>query len=204
VLTDQDGTVLGLIKKRRSVGKMRDEAPPRAIIEQIIQAAVHAPNHHKTEPWRFVVVAGAAREALGEVMQNSLRARLAVTAAPDIASLLEKERRKPLRAPVIVVAAALPSDGPKVVEIEEIEAVAAGVQNMLLAAEDLGLAAMWRTGAPAYDPAVKSYLGLPGEAHLVAFMYLGYPDMPELPPRERDAAEFTTWLGWQDADALRR
>ena len=75
-------------------------------------------------------------------------------------------------------------------------AVAAAVQNMLLAAEALGLGAMWRTGNPAYDPDVKRFLGLPEGAHLLSFVYLGYPDLENLPERERDTNGLVTWLGW--------
>jgi nitroreductase len=88
------------------------------------------------------------------------------------------------------------SDQPKVVEIEEIAAVAAGVENMLLAAHALGLGAMWRAGAPARDPLVKRFLGLSERGHLLAFVYLGYPDAPDVPERERTAERHTRWLGW--------
>jgi nitroreductase len=94
---------------------------------------------------------------------------------------------------VIIAVAAVPSDAPKVIEIEEVAATAAAVENMLLAAAALGLGAMWRTGKPAYDPAVKEFLGLPEHAHIVAFVYLGYPDLPELPDRRRDVSPHVTW-----------
>ena len=117
------------------------------------------------------------------------------------AAQLEKERNKPLRAPVLIAVAAVPSPDPRVVEVEEVAAVAAGVQNMLLAAEALGLGAMWRTGDAAYNPAVKRFLGLPDAAHLIAFVYLGYPEV--MPARERDdvATRHTTWLGWDEPPA---
>jgi nitroreductase len=177
---------------------VKPDRPARELVERIIQAAVLAPNHHKTIPWRFVVLAGRVREELGEVMAASLRARLPDAEGEQARSLLEKERHKPLRAPVLIAVAVVPSRAPKVVEIEEVEAGAAGVENMLLAAQALGLGAMWRTGEAAYDPAVKRFLGLLENAHIVSFVYLGYPDLPDLTPRERDAADLTTWLGWDE------
>src|SRR5215213_9737109 len=63
--------VLEVIKTRRSVGKVTQECPPRAVIEQILDAASWAPNHHVTEPWRFVVISGDAREAFGEAMASA-------------------------------------------------------------------------------------------------------------------------------------
>jgi nitroreductase len=182
------------------VGKVGAERPPREQIEQIIRAAGWAPNHYRTQPWRFVVVSGAARERLGDVMARSLARRLGDAESDEARQLIERERRKPLRAPVLIAVAAVPSDTPKAIEIEEIAATAAAVQNMLLAAQALGLGAMWRTGEPAYDPAVKQFLGLPEHAHILSFVYVGYPDMPPLPERERgDALAHATWLGWDEA-----
>jgi nitroreductase len=64
---------------------------------------------------------------------------------------------------------------------------------------------MWRTGDAAYDPAVKAFLGLRPAAHLLGFVYVGYP-AAEPPVRERTpAARLTTWLGWDgDAAAIDR
>ncbi|HZS89668.1 MAG TPA: nitroreductase [Chloroflexota bacterium] len=191
-------TILGALRARRSVGKVKPDPVPRELVERVIEAATWAPNHHLTRPWRFVVVTGRAREELGAAFAASLRSRLDNPSDERTAVLLERERAKPLRAPVLIAVAVVPSSDPKVKEVEEIAAVAAGVQNMLLAAAALGLGAMWRTGDPAYDPPVKRFLGLPDEAHLLAFVYLGYPDMP--PPREHesDAGSYTTWLGWDE------
>src|ERR1700737_2341409 len=65
-------SVFETIKRRHSIGKMTNQVPARAHIEQIIEAATHAPNHRKVEPWRFFVLAGTAREELGEIMAQSL------------------------------------------------------------------------------------------------------------------------------------
>lgn len=193
--------VLRALESRRSMARVKPDRPPKELVEQIIAAAAWAPNHFKTEPWRFSVVSGDAREALGTVMEESLRSAHARNntdhADPiEIGAALQKERNKPLRAPVVVVVAAVPSQEPKVVEEEELAAVAAGVQNMLLAAEAVGLGAMWRTGKPAYDPRVKEFLGLPEHAHILAFIYLGYPDLPPQRPRPRSASQHVQWLGW--------
>jgi nitroreductase len=173
--------------------RVKPQVPPRELIDRIITAAVWAPNHFKTEPWRFIVIGGPQRELLGDVMAESLRARIEDPDTEEARLRLEKERAKPLRAPLIIAVAAAPSNRPRVVEEEEICAVAAGVQNMLLAAEALELGAMWRTGEPARDPAVKRFLGLPASAHIIAFVYVGYPDLPAQPRPNRDATPYITW-----------
>ncbi len=193
-----DGTVLQTLRARRSVARVTPERPPRSAIECVIEAAGWAPNHHRSEPWRFFVLAGRARDELGDVLASSAAGRLTASDGPEATALIERARRKPQRAPVIIVVAAVPSLDVRVHEIEEVAATAAAVQNMLLAAHSLGLGAMWRTGQPAYDPAVKRFLGLPEGAHILAFVYVGYPDMPPSSERERHALHRATWLGWDE------
>jgi nitroreductase len=182
--------VLEAIRTRQSIGKVRPEPVPREVIEQLLQAGAQAPNHHKVRPWRFIVLTGAARERLGAVMAERLQREN--PAAP--AEALAAERAKPLRAPALIVVAAEPAVGPKVVEIENVCAAAAACQNMLLAAHGLGLGAMWRTGPAAYDPAVKACLGLAPEQHLVGFLYVGYPLAAPGAPSRPGAEDRTRWM----------
>ncbi|HLH60247.1 MAG TPA: nitroreductase [Ktedonobacteraceae bacterium] len=191
-------TIFQTIKRRRSIGKMTSEVPRREQIERMLEAATHAPNHHKVQPWRFFVLAGHAREELGAVMADALVARLDETSREKAQALINKERGKLLRSPVIIIVAAERPSQPNVLAIENIEATAAAVENMLLTAEDMGLACMWRTGDAAYDPRVKAWLRLSPEDHIVAFVYVGYPAIPHL---ERNPVSFegkTTWLGWEE------
>lgn len=185
------------IVRRRSIGKMTAERPTREQIEQIIEAGTHAPNHHNTQPWRFFVLAGNARAELGNIMAEALLARSGGLPTENGQAILDKERNKLLRAPVVIVAAAeYPRQG-KALEIENVEAVAAAVENMLLIAQDLGLAAMWRTGDAAYDPRVKQWLGLTPADHIVAFLYLGHPAIASQERHPIPGEQKTTWLGWE-------
>ncbi len=191
-------SVFEIIKRRRSIGKMTSERPTRKQIERLLESATHAPNHHKVQPWKFVVLAGKARAELGAIMAESLADRLEGTTNDKAQAILNKERNKLLRSPVVIVVAAERPNLPKVLEIENIEATAAAVQNMLLTAEEMGLACMWRTGNAAYDPRVKEWLGLVPDEHIVSFLYVGFPAIPRL---ERFPIPFetkTTWLGWEE------
>ncbi len=179
------------IFSRQSVKQVRPDPVPRALIEQILAAGAQAPNHHKVRPWRFVVLTGAARNQLGEVMAQALARR-------DPAALPEKlaiERAKPLRAPVLIAVGVDKATAPKVVEYENVCAAAAAAQNMLLAAHALGLGGMWRSGDPIFDPAVRQALGLEADQQMVGFLYFGYPQA-ELPaPARPGAADRTVWMG---------
>src|SRR5690348_3502067 len=195
----EDMHVFDVIKRRRSIGKMTGERPTREQIEQLLEAATHAPNHHKVQPWKFIVLAGNAREELGAVMAESLANRLEETSSNKAQAVLNKERGKLLRSPVVVVVVAETPRQPKVLEIENIEAVAAAVQNMLLVAEEMGLACMWRTGDTAYEVRVKRWLGLQPEDAIVAFVYVGFPAIPKLERRPTSFEQKTTWLGWEES-----
>lgn len=187
-------SVFDIIKRRRSIGKMTAERPTREQIERMLEAATHAPNHHKVQPWKFIVLSGKAREELGEVMAESLATRLVETSSNKAQAMLAKERSKLLRSSVIIVVAAEAPHQPNVLEIENIEATAAAVQNMLLTAEEMGLACMWRTGEAAYDPRVKRWLGLAPDDHIVSFLYVGYPAIPHIERVPIPFAEKTVWL----------
>src|SRR5215472_5843717 len=183
-----------IIKQRRSIGQFTQDQPTLAQIERLLEAATYAPNHHVTEPWHFFVLTGVAREELGEVMATSLRARLNEQDSEAVQQRLWKERHKPLRAPVLITVVALAALRKEDPMIEEVEAAAAAVQNMLLAAEEMGLGAIWRTGDAAYDPLVKGWFGLTAEDHIVAFVYVGFPAQNRQMRVPTHFSAKTTWL----------
>ena len=178
------------IHTRQSIPKVKPDPVPRELIERVLEAAVQAPNHHKVRPWRFVVLTGSARERLGEVMAASLHRR--DPNATDDA--LNKERAKMLRAPVVIAVGVSKPTLPKELEIENVCAAAAATQNLLLAAHALGLGAMWRTGSAAFDPAAKTFLGFGPDQHVIAFVYVGYPESVATPPSRPSYTDRTVWL----------
>jgi nitroreductase len=182
--------LLDAIYTRQSIGTVRPDEVSRELIERLLDAAVQAPNHYRIRPWRFVVLTGNGRQRLGEVLAQSLLKR-----KPDAhPEHLDVERKRPLRAPLLIAVGIDKPDQPKVIEIENVCAGAAAVQNLLLAAHDLGLAAKWRTGGPAYDPDVKAFLGFEADQHIIAFIYIGYPP-DEVKPVERPSyADRTVWM----------
>ncbi|HUI89002.1 MAG TPA: nitroreductase [Anaerolineales bacterium] len=171
---------LEAIQTRHSIGKVKPDTVPRDMIQKLLNAAVQAPNHYHVRPWRFVVLTGSGRSKLGEVMAQSMKARF-----PQLKEdALDKERGKPLRSPVLIAVGVDKPSESKVLEIENICAVAAACENILLAAHALGLAGQWRTGDAARDPAVKKFLGFAEDQHILSFLYIGYPDItPDSAPR---------------------
>jgi nitroreductase len=145
-----------------------DELDPGEI-DQILAAGLRAADHGRLRPWKFLVVRGEARHRLGDVLAEALKRR-DPEAGPE---MLEAERRKALRAPVIVIVVAAIRDGSNIPDIEQIVSAGAAAQNMLVASHALGLGGFWRTGAAAYDPMVKTALGVPERDITVGFLYVG-------------------------------
>lgn len=157
------------LMSRVSPAQLVEPGPDAAQLQTLLAAAARAPDHGRMQPWRFVLIEGEARVRFGEVMAQSLKRR-----EPDApAGKLDAERKKPLRAPLVVVVAAAVNANPKVPDIEQVVAAGAAAQNMLVAAHAMGLGGFWRTGATAYDPEVKHALGLGSADAIVGFIYLG-------------------------------
>lgn len=188
-------SVIDAIKKRNSNAFMSDREVTADLIREILDAAVCTPVHYRTNPWRFLVIQGQGRHRLGDFMANRMAGGLDDPDSPENIAQLDKMRKKPLRAPVIIVAGAAKSiDCPKAVMVEDVASVSAACQNILLAADELGLSAIWRTGAMTYEAETADFLGFDKDTELVGFIYLGYASK-DMPPKPRETAEsFTRWL----------
>jgi len=171
------------IDTRASAARIGEPAPTREHLERILAAGSRPPDHGRLSPWRYVVLQGAALEVLADAYVAIRRRQPPEPTAEQI----EAARKKAKRAPVIVVAAAHVVKGHRVPENEQVMAVAAGVQNMILTAHALGYGTMWKTGEAAYDPEVKRVLGLEAEDHIVGFVYFGTTTQPgEVRPANLD------------------
>lgn len=182
--------VFDALHNRHSLGKVRQDPVSRATIEKLLDAGAQAPNHFKVRPWRFVVLTGEARNRLGAVMAASQAER-----HPELPpETFDKTRGLPLRAPVVIAVGVDRPANEKVLEIENVSAASAACMNILLAAEALGLGAIWRTGEWARDAKVKEFLGFTPDQHIVGFMYIGYPDFVAECPARPSFEDRTVWL----------
>ncbi|WP_134703377.1 nitroreductase [Ammoniphilus sp. YIM 78166] len=182
------------IRNRRSIGKVKPDPVSREMIEQLLEAASWAPSHRKTEPWKFFVLTGEGRRPLGRALAEISKEKMEEPLTDENQVMLRKQEEKPFRAPLIIAVAVTPSDDPKVIPIEEIGAVNAAIQNMLLAAHALGLGAIWRTGKPTYHAKMKELFGLREQDEMLGFIYVGYPDMEQPQGRRNPFEEKTVWI----------
>lgn len=189
--------VIDAIKQRRSAKSVDpDKIPEKRLIEEILEAAMWAPNHHLTEPWRFVVIAKDERLRLGESMAEALKTNMK-TDDLRTEEVLKTERQKALRAPVIIAVISSPDStgSGKIIPQEEVVAAGAALQNILLAAHSLELGAIARTGPHSYLKPVRDYLELREIESLIGFVYLGYPVEPAGSSKRSPLVTKVQWRG---------
>src|SRR6476646_9237885 len=158
------------IRTRRTHKAFGQEPLPREQIEELLELASWAPNHHLTVPWRFRVVGPATLQRLKEI------------AGPEGAAKLD-------RAPTLVVVSCL-LNGDPVEEEEDLHATATASYIVLLAAHARGYAGYWRTPGLLRSPEVLGALGLPQSERVVGLLHLGHPRQ-EKPAPERPGADRT-------------
>jgi nitroreductase len=156
--------------RRRSNLRVDPDRPvPLGLVERLCRLASWAPNHHKTRPWKFCVVTGSGRTALGSALAQDL-----IAAGEQNPAKVSKARLKYTRAPMMLVVAS--ADGPdEVCTLENRDAVSAAVQNLLLGATAAGLATLWSTGAAARSDRVAEVCGFEPTDTIVGLVYLGWP-----------------------------
>ena len=182
------------VRSRRSVNRVKQDPVPAELVETILESAVHAPNHKITEPWLFHVFTGKGRGELARARAETARLQAEEEGEDEemAAGRISRERKKAFRAPVVI--AVISRSGRDEVETREnYAACSAAVQNMLLTAHSLGLGAIWRTGPVAYHGHMRAFFGLEEGDGIVAYLYLGHPDMGGRPRRREAVAEKTVW-----------
>lgn len=182
-------TVLEVLQKRVSVGRLQAPAPDQKMCEEFILAATRAADHGNLTPWRFLLIQGEALVKLGQVFLDAAKAD-----KPDM-SKDEADRYLglPLRAPLIITVIAKTQLHPKVPVQEQLYSAAAAAQNILNAAYSAGFGAVWRTGDLASHVKVNQQLGLVEGEHIIGFLYLGTPVHPLGEAKPKTVTDFLTY-----------
>lgn len=159
--------------------------PSEDELNSILQAAMSAPDHGGLIPFRFLVIQEDARSALSEIFEKAARHRGA-----DEATVL-KQKKKPLRSPMIIAVVASITDNPCIPEVEQLLCAGIAAQHIQLACKSLGYGSIWLTGENCYDLLVYESLGLNINERIVAFIYIGTPGNPALKKDRADARTIT-------------
>ena len=173
---------LDLLKTRRSVkaADLGEPGPSPAELETLLTVAARVPDHGKLAPWRFIVFAGEARNAAGDVIAAAFAADNP-TAEPERLAI---ERKRLARAPLVIAVVSRARPHPKIPEWEQVLSAGAAAMNLLHAAHALGYGASWITEWYSYDARVRAALGLSEDERLVGFVHVGTPaQKPEDRPR---------------------
>ena len=181
------------IASRTSVRRFRPDPVPRNTIERLLDCAVRAPNHKLTEPWRFVVMTGRARDRFAEIRAQHRLKRYEDPASSEAQAAADKVRRESSATPAyIVVMTAVSSDD--ITREDDYAAAMMAIANLMTAAQALGLGTYLRTGGVMQDPALLQLAGVPEDFRVVGVLSLGYPAEEPTPRRRKPAAELTRWL----------
>jgi nitroreductase len=183
--------VIDAIAHRRSIRKFTDREVSREEIERLLAAAVLAPNHRMTQPWRFYVLGPEARRAWGSALGDRKARRMEDADAGRM--VRDKVAGEHAALPGMIAVALEEHEDPEI-RTEDYAAVMMAVQNIALAAVELGLGTHLKTGAVMEDPAARAAAGVAGAERIVAVINVGEPaDVPAARPRT-PADEHTTWL----------
>jgi len=162
------------IRSRRTHKAYGSEPVDRATLDELLDLARWAPNHHLTNPWRFRVLGPGA---LG---------RLKEAAGPDAAGKLD-------RAPTLVAVSVVQTGDP-VADEEDLCAAACAAYIVLLAAHGRGLAGYWRTPAVLRSAEGRTALGIGDDEHAIGLLHLGPARQEQRPPERAPAADVIEYL----------
>jgi nitroreductase len=150
-------------------------APTDEELAVLLQAAASVPDHGGLRPWRFVVVRDEARHRFGAALATDC-----LTARPDAApAMVDKARRKAFAAPVIVVIIASPHLESNVPVWEQVASAACCGYAIVLAAQGLGLGAVWKSTAQRDGDDLRSLFAIADHEQLLGWINVGGNDQPK-------------------------
>lgn len=182
-----------MLLSRSSVApaQLTEPGPSDEELALVLDAALRAPDHGRLRPWRFALIRGAARHALGELLAAAARRR----SPPTPEDRIERYRTLPGLAPLVIAVGAKLAPEHPVPVIEQLLSVGAAAMNVLNAAHALGYGGVWLTGPHCYDPSVAAALGFADPDRLVGFLYLGSVGEISRVARPERSAHVREWGG---------
>lgn len=189
---------LEVLLSRRSVlaRNLGEPGPNRAKLELILSAGIRVPDHGRLTPWRFVRIAGQARDTLGDMIAVIFQKHNPEATEHSV----EIEKNRFSRAPVVIAVISSVREHPKIPEWEQVLSAGACCINILNAAHALGFSAQWLTEWYAYNPEVRKLLALQCGERIAGFIHIGTAIEA---PSERIRPEITEILtDWENFTAF--
>lgn len=193
--------VIKAIKARRSIRKYKNLQIPEDKLKTVLDAANWAPSNGNSQPWQFIVLGSGYTEAISKVFHD-----WAQNYIPNAAYI--PEEKKPLMleyakdfggAPTQIVVT-YQSDGDVIKSEEALMASCAAIQNLCLAATEVGLGTVWIAGHIAHSEETRSALNLSQDRKIAGIIPIGFPDVnPPAPPRkDPELQNIVKWLSSDD------
>lgn len=185
--------VMEAIRTRRSIVRFRQDAVPAEQLVTLLEAGLWAPNHHLTEPWRFVVIGPETQAALAE-RYGELRAMKVPEEAAARRERVRQDGVAKFRGLPNVVAVIVNQEGDEQRRREDYAAVCCAMQNIQLAGWAEGVGMKWSTSILTRDPVAFELLGVEPDSELiVGLLYIGYPEDVPVRGRKQSVEDVTVW-----------
>lgn len=163
-----DSRFFEILRTRRTVGVFRPELPAWEVVQRALELACWAPNHRKTEPWRFHAIGSETAQAIVELNATLVAAK----SGPDAAAT---KRKQWSAVPGWLAVTCLRSGDPFLQE-EDYAACCCAIQNLMLALWSEGIGTKWSTGDVTRQPEYFRLLGAdPERERSVGMVWYGYP-----------------------------
>lgn len=169
-----DNETIRTIMQRKSVRAFTDEPIPAAYMEAMLKAAMAAPTGSNIQPWYFVVLTDKSKYE--HVFENNFNMRIFNSAAAVVVFCADTTVKRP------------PRDNPDGAPVTRPNGtwrddLGACTENFLLAAESLGLGAVWTAAYPYSEryASMKRELGLPDPVLPYCAVAVGWPANDEQP-----------------------
>ena len=188
---------LDAIAARRSIRKFKDSPLPDETIQAILTAGIQAPSGKNRQPWRFVIVQGERRAEMLRLMRQGIAKAKNQEESPGSS---EGSARIMEQAPVTVFVFNPEGIHPwqarsveqQFLDVVNIQSIGAAIQNMLLAAQDLGIGSLWICDVFYAYEELCDWLG--EDSQMIAAVSLGYPEeSPDARPR-KPLEEVARWM----------
>ena len=198
-----------LLQGRQSIRRYQRAQASAASIRRIFESVAYAPSAHNRQPWRYMVVSGAAvKEQLALAMGRRLAADRGKDGDADgvIRQDVVRSYERITGAPVVIVVALTMAEmdrypDQKRTQAEHtmaVQSTAMATQNLLLAANAEGLGTCWMC-APLFCPDdVKAALSMPADWEPQGLVTLGYPAQPGRNKPRKPVSEFVRFGGAED------
>jgi nitroreductase len=158
-------------------------------IELILNNAIWAPTHGKTQPWRFTVFQDGALIQLSDFLAKTYLAITPVEKQNDMK--LAKMLKRPILSSVVIAVSMKRDETARISELDEIAAVSAAIQNMLLSCTAYGLGSFWSSPGLLQNSATNEFLALEPNDKCLGLIYIGYAT-DEWPKGQRKPIEYLT------------